>query len=381
MASAIGDHRWSQRLVALAGFGGLAVLVAGVGSPGAVAAPRAVHRLAAGRPALKAPSALAVDAGKLWVTNRGANSVTEINPSTHRRMRTVGTTRDAFDAPVAIVAAGEHLFVANRLGAGGQGSVTEIKASNGAWVRTISAGRDGFDHPVALARRGQDLFVVNQGGSITELETTTGALIRRISGARYRFANPVAVTVAGPDLWVADDSAADTVTEINANTGHLVMTVSGNGLSGPDGIGFGAGHIWVADSTSLSATEINASTGTIIQTVGDSTGPYGFDHPSVTLVSGGNVYIVSPPGDTPMITKLSATDGTAAWFECNTNDPSPNFVRPAALALIGTDLFVANETTSRTTLDGNGKLVGNSITELSLTDGGNAVAWMTNRSL
>jgi hypothetical protein len=382
MASAISHHRLSRRLVAVAVAGGLTILVAGVGSPGALGAPtpRASHPSAASPAALDAPSGLAVDAGNLWVTNLDANSVTEINPSTHLRIMTVDTTSDAFQSPDAITAMGSDLFVANLSGAGGLGSVTELNASTGAWVRTISAG-DGFDHPDAFAWRENDLFVANEGGSITELNSNTGALIRRISGAWYDFADPTAMTVAGGDLWVANDSTANTVTEVSATSGVLIRTISGHGLSGPDGIGFGMGNLWVADSTSYASTEINATNGGVVQTVSDSTGPYGFNDPSVTMVSGANVYIVSPPGDTPMITKFSATDGTAAWFECNTNSPSPNFVLPVALAMIGTDLFVANETTSTTTLDGNGQLLGDSITELSLTDGGNAVAWMTNSNL
>jgi YVTN family beta-propeller protein len=383
MGTTIRPTRVSRRLVALGACSALAILVAGLGAPGAQAAgrPPAARPRATSRLALRGPSGLAVDGGNLWVTNRRGNTVTEINPATHHRIRTIGTAREAFVWPVAIVADGSDLFVANKHGAGDTGSITEINASRGTWVRTISARRDGFDHPVALARRGQDLFVVNQGGSITELATPTGAFIRKVSGARYHFANPVAITVAGDDLWVADDSTANTVTEINAGTGRLVRTISNHGLSGPDGIGYGDGRIWVADSTSYAATEINAGTGAVITTVNDSTGPYGFNQPSVTMVRGGNVYVVSPPGNTPMITKLSATDGTAAWFECNTNNPSPDFVKPSALAMIGTDLFVANEGVSTTTLDGNGAQVGNSVTELSLTDGGNAVAEMTNSSV
>jgi hypothetical protein len=384
--------RAPRRLLLRAAGAALAALLAGIGSPAALGAP--APRPGGARPsasarssearALRGPSGLAVDGGNLWVTNLRGDTVTEINPSTHRRVRTIGTKRDAFRSPAAIIAVRHHLFVANRLGAGGTGSVTEIEAGNGAWVRTISARRDGFDHPVAFALHRQDLFVVNQGGSITELKTTTGALIRTITGHRYHLANPVAVTVAGQDLWVADETTADTagtVTEINIATGALVRTLAGDGLSGPDGIGFGMGHVWVADSTSYADTEIDAGTGAIIKTVSDSTGPYGFNQPSVTLVNKGNVYVVDPPGDTPMVTRFSATDGTVAWFECNTNTPSPDFVLPSALAVMGTDLFVANPDTSTTTLDGGGKLVGNSITELNLADRGNAVAWMTNSSL
>jgi hypothetical protein len=383
MVTATGHHYLSRRLGPVAACGVLAMLVvAGVGSPGALGAPtpRASHPSATGPLALDAPSGLAVYAGNLWVTNLDANSVTEINPSTHLRIMTVDTTSDAFQSPDAITAMGSDLFIANRTGAGGLGSVTEINASTGAWVRTVSTG-DGFDHPVAFAWRENDLFVANQGGSITELNSNSGALIRQISGYWYDFANPAAMTVTGTYLWVANDSTANTVTEVSATTGALIKTITGQGLSSPDGIGYGEGNLWVADSTSYAATEINATDGDVVRTVSDSTGPYGFNDPSVTIVNGGNVYVVSPPGDTPMITKFSATDGTAAWFECNTNSPSPNFVLPVALAMIGTDLFVANEDTSTTTLDGNGQLVGDSITELSVSDGGNAVAWMTNSTL
>jgi outer membrane protein assembly factor BamB len=291
-----------------------------------------------------APSGLAFASGHLWVANLAGNSVTEIDPSAGTWIRTLSARRYGFNAPIAIASSGSDLFVVNK-----KGSVTEIRASDGVLIRTMSGPRFGFIEPVALAIAGHTVFVVNAGrpsaaltgtGSVTEIDANTGRVLRRVSGASFGFDDPVALTISGPHGFVADE-ANNSVTEFNTTSGALLHVIANQGLNGPDGIAEGDGHIWVADAKSNAATEIDAETGAVIATVNDADGQYGFGSPSVAIASGGSVFIASPYGTSPMVTRLSAATSAPSWFMCNTNGPY-YFSLLSALAVSGDHLWAAS---------------------------------------
>jgi hypothetical protein len=314
------------------------------------------------------PMGLVVGGGHLWVANQAGNSLTEVNPSTGGWMGTFGGAKYGFDHPTAITTAGPDLFVAN-----GTGSLSEVRASNGAAIRTISGPKFGFLHPIALAVSGHTVLVLNAGnpsatpsvaGSISEIDARTGRLLRQVSGASLALDNPVALTVAGPDTYVADE-ANDSVTEIATTTGALIRVITGQGLRNPDGITVAEGHVWVSDAATNAATDIDETTGAVLATFSDSDGKYGFGSPSVAVESGGNVFIASPFGTSPMVTKLSATSGTPSWYMCNTNGPY-YFSLLSAIAVSGNHLWVASRSgaNSRTPAATTG-----SLTELSTGSG------------
>jgi DNA-binding beta-propeller fold protein YncE len=291
-----------------------------------------------------APSGLAFGGGHLWVTNLAGNSVTEIDPSAGTWIRTLRASSYGFKAPIAIASSGPDLFVANETG-----SLTEIRASDAAPIRTISGPRFGFIDPVAIAVAGNTVLVVNAGrpsatptvaGSITEIDASTGRLLRTVSGATFAFDDPVALTVSGQRVFVADEGD-NSVTEINTTKGTLVHVIVDQGLNAPDGIAVGDGHVWVADAKSNAATEIDAETGVVITTVNDSDGKYGFGSPSVAIESAGNVFIASPYGTSPMVTRLSAATSAPSWYMCNTNGPY-YFSLLSAFAVSGNHLWVAS---------------------------------------
>ncbi|MGA2303416.1 MAG: hypothetical protein ABSH29_04365 [Acidimicrobiales bacterium] len=291
------------------------------------------------------PSGLAFGGGHLWVSNQAGNSLTEIDPSTGAWMGTFRAGRYGFNHPTAITSVGPDLFVAN-----GSGSLSEVRAGNGAAIRTISGPKFGFLHPIALAVSGNTVLVLNAGrpsatpavaGSITEIDARTGHLLRKVSGSSFAFDDPIALAVSGPDAYIAD-VANNSVTEIDITSGALVRVVAGQGLNTPDGITVADGHVWVADAGSNAATDIDQSTGAVLATVTDSDGHYGFGRPSVAIQSGGNVFIASPFGTSPMVTKLSATTGTPSWFMCNTNGPY-YFSLLSAFAVSGDHLWVASQ--------------------------------------
>jgi outer membrane protein assembly factor BamB len=331
-----------------------AQLAGGVGSTGALE--------------FDSPSGLAFGGGHLWVSNEMGNSVSEINPTNRLWIATLNSKIYGFQRPTAITRYGPYLFVAN-----GVGSVSELRASNGAFIRIISGARYHFVNPVAIEAAGTLILVLNAGrpnaagtsaGSITEIRASSGSLVRTVSGSRFAFSDPMAFAVSGADVFVAD-KGDNSVTEVRITTGRLVRVVAQQGLSAPDGIAVEDGNAWVSDSASSAATEIATGTGTVITTVTDAEGSYGFGTPSMVIGTGGNVYVASPFGSSPMVTKLSATSGQPSWFMCNTNGPY-YFSLLSAFAVSGSDLWVASRSGANSATPG---ARSGSLTELSTGDG------------
>jgi len=310
------------------------------------------------------PSGLAFGGGHLWVTNEAGNSVSEINPTSGSWITTLNSARYGFRQPTAITRDGAYLFVANAAG-----SVSELRASNGALVRTISGSRYRFADPVAIEGAGSLVLVLNAGrsnakGSITEIRVSSGSLVRTVSGASFAFADPTALAVSGSVVFVAD-KGYNSVTEVRIANGRLVRVVTNQGLNAPDGIAVEDGNAWVADSGSSAATEIATATGAVITTVSDADGSYGFWTPSVVIGSGGNVYVATPFGSSPMVTKVSATSGQPSWYMCNTNGPY-YFSLLSAFAVSESDLWVASRSGANSATPG---AQTGSLTELSTGDG------------
>lgn len=289
------------------------------------------------------PSAIVALDGDLWVTNEVGNSLTQVAASNGTWLKTYRSARFGFNSPDAIAALGSHLFIAN---AGG--SVSEVLASNGTPVAVLEGSGYGFDDPVAIAGWNETILVVNagsggSGGSVTEINSVTGKVRRVLSKTEYGFDGPSAIAVEGGDAFVTDQGS-NSVTEIDVPTGALVGLVSGSGLDSPDGLAATtSGTVWAADSGSNALTELAGSPLAAVATYSDSDGNYGFGSPSVTIAHSGNIYVTSPFGSSPMVTKVSATSGAADWYMCNTNGPY-YFSDLIAMAASGSDIWVVSNT-------------------------------------
>jgi streptogramin lyase len=307
------------------------------------------------------PSGLTVAGGRLWVANEASSTLTEIDPATGSWIATYGSPGYGFDHPTAITSINGALFVANA-----DNSVTEVRASTGALVRHIAGASYRFSQPVAITTVGNDVVVLNAGvaGSLTEFSASTGAFIMNVRGPAYAFDQPAALAVAGNDLVVADQGN-NSVTEVNATNGRLIRVVTGHGLSSPDGVAIGSGNIWVADKATSAATDISLATGAVLATKTDHDGGYGFWGPTVMISTGVNVYVATPLGTSPMVTKISATSGKPYWFMCNTNGPY-YFSLLSAFAISGDNLWVASHSGANSKTPG---AATGSLTELSLGSG------------
>ena len=331
---------WAASLVAALALGLLAIGIPSISGVASAVTPGSFNT-----DEFDVPSGLAFGGGHLWVTNKAGNSLTEIDPTTGAWMGSFLGRRYGFSRPTAITSTGSDLFVANETG-----SLSEVRASNGAAIRTISGTDYRFLHPIALAISGNTVLVLNAGspsatpavaGSISEIDAQSGKLLRNVSGSSFGFDDPIALAVSGPDTYVVD-VANNSVTEVDTASGALVRVIAGQGLNTPDGITVADGHVWVSDAGSNAATDIDEATGAVLATFTDSDGKYGFGRPSVAIQSHGNVFIASPFGTSPMVTKLSATTGVPSWYMCNTNGPY-FFSLLSAFAVSGNHLWVASQ--------------------------------------
>jgi hypothetical protein len=284
------------------------------------------------------PTGLTFAGGHLWVANEKGNSVSEINPSNGDWLASLTSGPYGISQPTAITSYGHDVFVANSIN-----SISEIDATNRDLVRIVFGSAYHFNHPVAITVVGSRVLVLNvaQGtGSISEFDARNGDVLRVIAGSRYDFNDSTAFTTLGQDVFVAD-KGNDSVTEVNMVTGRLVHVISGQGLSGPDGIAVEDGRVWVADSQDNAATEINAGNDAVVATFTDSEAQYGFWDPATVIAAAGNVYIATPYGTSPMVTKVNPTTGSPYWYMCNTNGPY-YFSELSAFAVSGSDLWVAS---------------------------------------
>jgi hypothetical protein len=302
---------------------------------------------------LDGPDAVAVDGDHVWVANSVGNSVTELSSIDGEPIRTVSSpagsygsgysdskfgsvNKHGFDDPVAIAVGGDHVWVANSEG----NSVTELDASDGRQIRTIYSVRYAFDRPAAIAAADDRIWVADAGGdSVTELDADTGGLIGVLSGSSYQFDGPDALTVDGGHVWVVNYDG--TLTELNGGDGKPVRNIPADfeSFNGPDAIAAVGPYIWVANPESASITELSTRDGRLVRTL--SVGNPVLDEPHSPLAmaaAGTHIWVTGEDGTS--VTELNAADGSKPR---TVTGGRYRFDIPYAITAAGSDIWVANE--------------------------------------
>ncbi len=143
---------------------------------------------------------------------QAAGSLVEINASTGALVRVISGPQWRFRDPFATASDGPDVFTTdlpNGLARGvDSSSVTEVDASTGKVLRTLSGSQYRFLDPASMSFYGGDTFVSDFGGSwVTELDTSSGAVVRVISAPQDRLSNPVGMALFGDDIFVADSGS------------------------------------------------------------------------------------------------------------------------------------------------------------------------------
>ncbi len=181
----------------------------------------------------------------------------------------------------------------------------------------------GFSHPSAVASDGSHVWVANTD-SVTELNAASGHLVRVISGLAYPYArhffNPViAIAARGAHVWVLNGGACMTIcskgtnssiTELDAATGNLVRVISGPKyrLNYSAAISVAGGELWVANGLGTkggSVTEVSASTGDLVRVI---SGP-AFQFSGPDAISSDGVHVWVADGSGASITELEGSTG------------------------------------------------------------------------
>ena len=187
--------------------------------------------------------------GDVWVSNSFENTVSEIDASSGKLIRTIPVG----SRPVYVSSDGTHVWVANAFG----GTVSEIDASSGTVIRTIPVG----NHPNAVSSDGAHVWVTNQSGTtINEIEASSGTVIRTIAVG----SGPASVSSDGTHVWVSNEGS-NTVSEIDASSGTVINTIPVGGA--PQGVSSDGTDVWVAKPGEDRVSEIEASSGTVINTI------------------------------------------------------------------------------------------------------------------
>jgi DNA-binding beta-propeller fold protein YncE len=319
-----------------------------------MAATPAGGKTAASPYSFNSPDAAAVAGADLFVANRGGNTLTELKAANGHFVRLIGGAKCGFNKPSAIVLVGTDLFVANA-GAG----LTEVSTSTGSCVRTIRGTRYGFADPEALATNGSFVFVLSAKGGVTKVATATGAVSAAVSGHSLKLDSPTSVAVSGTQLFVTN-SAGNSVSEASAATLRFVRLLAGSayGFSQPTGVAAHGPGVWVTNYKGGSVTELSAANGRAVGVF-----PNGYlPAPGPITFGDGDFFTTSPPGGSPMVTEIiPGRSVSMPWWECNTNQPYPDFSNPQALVVGGGGLWVVSE--------GSAWFHGGSLTELSIATG------------
>lgn len=330
------------------------------------------------------PSSMAVVDGNVWVAGGGTN-VTEVNGTTGALVQVIGPNEpaDHIDGAVDLLAAGQELWIANLQGE----SITELNGETGSLLQSISSpsGTSDFLGLGGLAMAGGGLWASSTWtNSVVHLDPGTGAILGIVSSSQVPLGSPTQLLSSDGDLWVLNNWG---LTELAASDGSLLRTVGStidptrisyvtaaangdlwastansptgsvaliNGSSGSvievergdySGVGFvrsiafTGGDIWMLCPDGL--LEIDQSTGVLLRIVNapdfrlDQTGSYG----AQGLVSyGDNLWVANTYNDS-----LTEIDSKTAALVRVVDAPADGLDAPVALALAGSDLWIASQ--------------------------------------
>ncbi|HTI29436.1 MAG TPA: ABC transporter substrate-binding protein [Methylomirabilota bacterium] len=174
------------------------------------------------------PGGIAVGEGFAWVTNTGADTVSQVDLAARSAVNRIPVGR----SPTSVVVAGGSVWVTNS----GERSVSRISPDRGRVVDTIIVGNG----PTAITASGDSLWVANGTDStVVRIDAQTGELGDPIDVGTI----PDALAADADGLWVASEFDS-TVSRLDAQTGQTIEVIQIAGR--PSAIGLESDSVWVA---------------------------------------------------------------------------------------------------------------------------------------
>ena len=301
----------------------------------------------------------------LWICNLDGNSITEIDATSGRIVRTLSSRSYHFDGPIAIATNGRTLWVANSQA----NSVTELNGFSGSLLRVIDPTKHKI-YPQSLAFGDGHVWVagggnVNHTSEVVELNASSGDVVRVVTKDVW---SPQTLNVIGGNVWIGNESNGagesggtnHSVVELDAATGGVERTINmtdvGVGVQASSIQGYG-GDIWLSNGnsewpgTNYPMIEIRQSDGAIVRKVSEphkwSTATFGL--PDGIAINRGVIWVT----DWSNVVELSASTGAVLRILGARQD---HFNGAENVVVIDGRIWVANQT-------------GNSLTELNASNG------------
>jgi YVTN family beta-propeller protein len=213
------------------------------------------------------PIALAGSQGRLYVLSSGG-PVTAVSTSSGDLAGVAAGSTFGFSTPMGLAVTGSHLFVTNRAA----NSVTEVDDRTMTFVATLKGAGFGFQKPTGAAIDGKDLWVTNTAGdSVSEIASATARPVRVVVD-HTNLPTPGPITVGdGYVFTVSPPGVSPMVTQVTPDNGAVPwMMCNTNGpylFSNPQAAVVSGSNLWVVSKASSSLTEMNTDSGDLIRTI------------------------------------------------------------------------------------------------------------------
>jgi hypothetical protein len=254
------------------------------------------------------PFLVASDGADLWVANNTDGSVTQVQASDGRVMRTLTGATAAF----GVLIAGGAIWIT---GANTPGHLYRIDPNTGFF--TLAQVSNTLDPtPEGIASDGTFIWTANVGGSVGRYSTNDGST----TNFKMGFSQPDGIIFDGANLWVTD-LGDNMLKKLDSNgTGTVIQSVPVE--VAPRFPVFDGSNIWVPNSGAASVTVVRARDGMILATLTGNglNGPVqaAFDGERILVTnSGGNSLSLWKAADLTPIGNLSNSEGTGPWGACS----------------------------------------------------------------
>ena len=225
-----------------------------VGSHGELYRIDPTHNTVSGSVAVgSAPSAVASDAGHVWVTSLEDGTVTLVD---EHGLRPVSIPTQG--APVGVAAQDGTAYVAD---SGTPGVVTVVSAEGSRATHTLPA--DGI---AAITTGPEGLWIARDGAAdrVEPVSAFGGEAVKTVplSGS---FGSYAAIAVGAGSVWVLDDPADRRLWRIDPKRGRLIATIRPPFV--PAAVAVGDGAVWVTGQLDDRVARIDPATNRIVKTI------------------------------------------------------------------------------------------------------------------
>jgi YVTN family beta-propeller protein len=211
--------------------------------------------IAASVPVGTRPVALTTAAGSLWVANLDDRTVTRVNATSRRVLRTISIPA----APSALAVTKSGVWVSD-----GAGDVARIDPSYDrlAFSQRLASASSGFYGTLAprpLLTAFGSLWIVDPDGYVSRVDPSSARRTRSVDTGD----DPAAIAAGAGSIWVANRSDG-TVTRIDPET--LLATTIPVG-HGPDAIAVNAAGAWVANGGDNTVVRVDPETNLVASAI------------------------------------------------------------------------------------------------------------------